>query len=112
MLVCSTIDREADALYLQLRKGEVARTEELDDWTLVDVDANGAPLGIEIIHVARFWPLHRFIERYQVAPDLVRLLEQFLPQRNHRVMMRDVWTKPTTTSNAKVLPVKVLLAAS
>lgn len=49
-------DREADALYVTLvRDVAVARTDQLDDRTLVDVDASGRPLGIEIIGPSRGW---------------------------------------------------------
>lgn len=81
MLVSASTDLEADALYLQIRKGKVARTEELDDWTLVDVDDCGEPLGIEVIGLNRVWPLQRFVERYNVSAELADLLGQFLPAK-------------------------------
>ncbi|MFI7332303.1 DUF2283 domain-containing protein [Micromonospora aurantiaca (nom. illeg.)] len=107
MLVSATTDLEADALYLQLRKGKVVRTEELDDWTLVDVDAHGQPLGIEVIHPNRVWPLQRFIERYNVPRELGELLEQFLPIRAHRTLIGQMRTnRPLTAGNTtKVLAV-------
>lgn len=107
MLVSATTDLEADALYLQIRKGKVAKTEELDDWTLVDVDAHGEPLGIEVIHTNRVWPLQRFIERYNVPRELGALLEQFLPVRAHQTLIRQTQsTRPLTAGNtAKVMAV-------
>jgi uncharacterized protein YuzE len=48
-------DNVADALYIQLADGEVARTEEIDSCILVDVASNGKILGIEVIRPARIW---------------------------------------------------------
>jgi uncharacterized protein YuzE len=79
MIICTSLDMDADALYIQIARGQVARTEELDSWTLVDVDADGRPLGIEVIHPARTWPLQAFVDRYHVDEPLRRLLEPFVP---------------------------------
>jgi uncharacterized protein YuzE len=79
MIVSTSLDTEADALYIQILRGRVARTEMLDEWTLVDVDEDGAPLGIEVIHPARQWPLADFLNRYQVSDDLMMILKQLAP---------------------------------
>ena len=42
-------DEEANALYIASRAGEVVRTIELTDMVYIDVDADGAPLGIEFV---------------------------------------------------------------
>ena len=42
-------DSEADALYVRLRDGRVARCVELGDCVVVDLDGSGRPLGVEII---------------------------------------------------------------
>lgn len=46
----ATYDPEARASYIQVRDGEVARTIELNPGLLVDVDAAGDVLGVEIIY--------------------------------------------------------------
>jgi uncharacterized protein YuzE len=59
---------EADALYIELQSAEaVDRTIEVSPGCLVDLDAAGQPLGIELIHPSRsylalakvvsIWPL-------------------------------------------------------
>lgn len=45
-------DREADALYIRLREGDVARSVEVDDVRVVDLDTTGAPIGVEILYPA------------------------------------------------------------
>ena len=44
-----TVDTEADALYLTLKEGKAARTEELAVGIIIDVDEAGALLGIEVL---------------------------------------------------------------
>jgi len=43
-------DPEANALYLRLTENEVAETLELSRSTYLDVDADGAPVGFEILN--------------------------------------------------------------
>lgn len=45
-------DREADALYIQLRDGEVARTIEVDDSRILDLADDGTVVGIEVLYPA------------------------------------------------------------
>lgn len=46
-----TFDAEADAAYIQLGDAPVARTVDHGGRVLVDVDADGQPVGVEIIGV-------------------------------------------------------------
>ena len=49
-----TYDGVADALYFRTARGDVARTVEVDEGTLmVDVDADGNCVGIEVLAVSR-----------------------------------------------------------
>lgn len=49
-------DKEADAMYLELRKGEFARNKKIDDFTIVDLDKDGHILGIEFLDVSKRIP--------------------------------------------------------
>jgi uncharacterized protein YuzE len=49
-------DREADAMYIYLRKGKSAKTRKIDDFTLVDVDSEGNIVGFELLDVSRRVP--------------------------------------------------------
>ena len=42
-------DPRADALYIKFQEGSAARTRKVEDGMLVDMDAAGRLLGIEII---------------------------------------------------------------
>lgn len=46
-------DPQADALYIQLRQGEIAETVEISKYIYADVGQEGQPLGIEILFVKR-----------------------------------------------------------
>jgi uncharacterized protein YuzE len=50
-------DEKVDALEITLSGGVVARTEQLDEGTLVDLDEHGHVVAIEVIRPARSWPL-------------------------------------------------------
>ncbi len=52
-------DEEANALYIAIKAGEVARTIEVTDMVYIDVDADGAPLGIEFVSADEFVPFLR-----------------------------------------------------
>ncbi len=46
-------DPQAEAIYIQLRSGEVDDTLEAGKFVYVDVDKDGVPLGLEILFVGR-----------------------------------------------------------
>ena len=46
-------DSQADAMYIQLKEGEVSDTLEVGKYIFVDIDEQGVPLGIEILFVSR-----------------------------------------------------------
>lgn len=53
-----TYDRDADALYIRFQDGSrLSRTVTVDSATLVDVDATGTVVGVEILRPAREWPI-------------------------------------------------------
>ena len=43
-------DREADVIYLRFRQGKIAESDEIKDGIIVDYDAKGKPLAIEILN--------------------------------------------------------------
>jgi len=46
-------DPQADAIYIRLRTGEVDDTVEAGKNIYVDVDADGVPLGVELLFAGR-----------------------------------------------------------
>jgi uncharacterized protein YuzE len=46
-------DSQVDVLVITLREGEYADSDEVSPGMIVDVDAEGVPLAIEILHAQR-----------------------------------------------------------
>jgi uncharacterized protein YuzE len=74
-------DEDANALYIAIRAGDIARTIELTDMVYVDVDASGDPLGIEIVSADELVPFLRRLstleqshEWHDLIPSEVREL--------------------------------------
>ena len=49
-------DKEADAMYIELRKGDFAKNKKIDDFTIIDLDKQGNILGIELLDVSKRIP--------------------------------------------------------
>ena len=43
-------DKEADVVYLRFREGKIAESDEIREGVIVDYDAKGMPLAIEILN--------------------------------------------------------------
>ena len=67
-------DLDADALYVTVTSEPVAATHSIDDLTTVDVDAQGQPVGIEVIAPDRAWAVDKLLARYPLPDDDTRLL--------------------------------------
>jgi uncharacterized protein YuzE len=48
-----TIDREADALYLNLDESPAAESEEISPGVILDYSAEGKVVGIEMLHLSK-----------------------------------------------------------
>ncbi len=46
-------DPEVDALYVQLTEGDVEATEEIKPGVMLDYDADGNILGLEVLNVSK-----------------------------------------------------------
>jgi uncharacterized protein YuzE len=46
------IDRESDALYLRLDESEIIESEEVQPGIILDFNAEGKVVGIEILHLS------------------------------------------------------------
>jgi uncharacterized protein YuzE len=46
-------DQVADALYVQLTDGDIEKSEEIKPGMILDYDANGNVLGLELLYVSK-----------------------------------------------------------
>jgi uncharacterized protein YuzE len=67
-------DREADALMISVRNGIVARSEEVDNGTVLDLDEHGDLLAIEVLRPARAWPLDEILAAHPLPEQDCRTL--------------------------------------
>ena len=52
-----TFDPEADAVYIEIKSGNFAKTETLDNYeTMLDIDKGGSVMGIELLNVSHRFP--------------------------------------------------------
>lgn len=70
---------EADALYIALSSAGWDHTEEIEDGTYVYLDARGNPIGIEVHHPDRPWPLEEVLTRFTVSMQTARKLRAYFP---------------------------------
>ena len=49
-------DKEADALYIEFKKGKSSKNRKLDDLTIMDLDKEGKIMGIEILDASKRLP--------------------------------------------------------
>jgi uncharacterized protein YuzE len=60
-------DEKTDALYIYLSDGRPAATRQIAQGTVVDLDADGRLIGIEVICLHRAWPVEEILEAYPVS---------------------------------------------
>lgn len=58
----ATYDKEADAMYIRVKKGKVHKTLQVSDAVLVDVDKKGQALGVELLFVSSQMPRKSFVQ--------------------------------------------------
>ena len=65
-----TYDAEVDALYLYLSDAIVARTVEVTPSCMVDIDAAGRPVGVEVLRASHGWPIDEVARRFMIDREL------------------------------------------
>jgi len=70
------VDQSMNAAYVALSTEPVAKTVELSDTVLVDLDEFGVAVGIELLDQHASLPLGELTERYHVRSDVVDLLRE------------------------------------
>jgi uncharacterized protein YuzE len=79
-LIRQSYDLAANALYITVTDRQVTHTVEVDPGTLVDVDAAGSIVGIEVLNPDRCWPLNDILDRFSTGPEDAAQLKAFFSQ--------------------------------
>jgi uncharacterized protein YuzE len=70
-------DPQVDALSIRLLEGSaIARTEQLEPGTLVDLDGQGHVVAIELVRPARSWALDEIEQRFHIDPHDLEVLRR------------------------------------
>ncbi len=59
-------DLNVGALYVRLSDKPVVRTRDVDDNTMIDLDADGEVIGIEVVSITHRWPLDDILHKYKI----------------------------------------------
>lgn len=78
-MIRQSYDLDANALYITVTGLPIARTTEIDPGTLVDLDAAGGIVGIEILSPERSWPVEEILARFHVAAEDAVQLRAYFP---------------------------------
>jgi len=96
-----TYDKEADALYIEFRKGEFSKNKKIDDFTIIDLDKDENILGIEILEASKKIPIESLSKIYlKNLPPLKQITQKlFLPIADPSTsypsdFSRHVYTRP------------------
>jgi uncharacterized protein YuzE len=73
-LLTVEVDQAAGTAYLRLSDRAVARTEEFNDWILVDLDEFNMVVGLEFLSTTDDIPLEDLVSRYHIRREAVDLL--------------------------------------
>ena len=74
-----TIDRDADAAYIRLSSEPVARTVEINDSVLVDVDSMGVVVGIEVLDLDADIPFGELKKRCHMRSEVIEAVRSVQP---------------------------------
>lgn len=55
-------DEEADALYVEFKKGTFDKNKKVNDYTIIDLNKEGDVLGIEFLDASKNLPKESFSE--------------------------------------------------
>jgi uncharacterized protein YuzE len=75
------LDRDVNALYIDLQEGEVDRTLELTEMVYLDVNKQGDPLGVEFVNADDFIPfLRERLGEAEIPPQLREVFGMVAPR--------------------------------
>lgn len=74
-----TVDHEAEAAYIRLSAAPVARTVEINDSILVDLDDMGVAVGIEILSLDADIPFTEITKQCHMHSDVIDSVRTIQP---------------------------------
>ena len=102
-----TIDRDADAAYLRLGDGKVARTVGVSRGVLVDLDELNVAVGVEVLELDAEIPFEQLVRKYHIPSATVDALRAVSPRVTTfeaRMATRDSMTSASGATRRNLQP--------
>lgn len=96
------IDHDADAAYIRLSDESVARSVDVGDDVVVDLDEMNVVVGIEMLDLDADIPYSTLVTDYHVHSDVTDLLRRLRPSISGFLSLQSMGEGATTASNAPV----------
>lgn len=81
------VDLFAEAAYIKMGPGPVARTEEVSDKILIDLDEFGVVVGLEVLSLDAEIPFTRLTTDFHIHSNVVEHLRGLYPSVGHFMSM-------------------------
>lgn len=99
------VDPAANAAYLRISDSSIAKTEELNDWTLVDLDPAGKLVGVEILGLSSPIPLTELQSKFGLSEQAADLIGKL----KHSIA--GIWSHGVSPDTVRTLPAPILFRA-
>lgn len=100
--VAIQVDHETDTGYIKLRDEQIARTLELTNLVLVDLDRFDMAVGLEVLSLNAKIPFSRLHKEFHVPSSTVDLLRAIQPTLGK--FLNDVTTGADSTHDVEATP--------
>lgn len=97
-----TYDLNSDALYVYLDDEPVSGQVEMADGSVVDVDAQGRAVGVEVLSASKGWDIGAVIQRFNLDAETG---EALLVLASSPLLMRTAPTRQVSVDVAGIEPV-------
>ena len=85
------VDRDADAAYIRLSNERVARTIEVNEDVLVDLDANGIAVGVEMLSLDAQIPFTKLKKHVHLHSEVIDHVRRIRPSINDFFRLQVGW---------------------
>ena len=102
MSIKVSVDHSVNAAYIELSTEEVVRTVRVDDGVMVDLDAMGVVVGIEVLNIDIELPLQKLKDDFHVYSTVVDGLYSLRPSVGYQIA-KFQQNMEGVTSGARVL---------
>lgn len=93
------VDQSADAAYVRLTSGKVARSVEVSPDVVVDLDEMNVVVGVEMLHLDAELPFQKLVSDHHVRSETVDVLRHLQPSIS-RFLVRSEATRSMSENHS------------